>query len=438
MARYIGPKCKLARREGTDLFLKSARRSLDSKCKLDSAPGQHGVKKPRLSDYGLQLREKQKIRRIYGVLERQFRRYFAEADRRKGSTGELLLQLLESRLDNVVYRMGFGSTRAEARQLVSHKAITVNGQVVNIPSFQVKAGDVVAVREKAKKQVRIQEALSLATQIGLPSWVSVDADKLEGVFKNMGTKNSPGTKVFALAGKINNIGLIEIPMGTTLREVIYEIGGGIKGGKAFKAVQTGGPSGGCLTAKDLDTPIDFDTLKEKGSMMGSGGMIVMDEDTCMVDMARYFLDFTRKESCGKCIYCRLGTKRMLEILERITQGKGKDGDIELLLELSNKVKEGSMCGLGQTAPNPVLTTIKYFRHEYEDHIYNHKCTAKSCKPLVTYTILDTCVGCTACARNCPVGAITGSPKGQHVIDQEKCIKCGKCLESCRFSSVNLD
>lgn len=185
MARYIGPKCKLARREGTDLYLKSARRSLESKCNMDSAPGQHGVKKPRLSDYGLQLREKQKIRRIYGVLERQFRRYFAEADRRKGSTGELLLQLLESRLDNVVYRMGFASTRAEARQLVSHKALTVNGQVVNIPSFQVKAGDVVAVREKAKKQVRIQEAMGLATQIGLPSWVAVDASKLEGTFKNV-------------------------------------------------------------------------------------------------------------------------------------------------------------------------------------------------------------------------------------------------------------
>ena len=185
MARYIGPKCKLARREGTDLFLKSARRSLDSKCKMDSAPGQHGAKKPRLSDYGLPLREKQKIRRMYGVLERQFRRYFAEADRRKGSTGELLLQLLESRLDNVVYRMGFASPRAEARQLVSHKALTVNGQVVNIPSFQVKAGDVVAVREKAKKQVRIQEAMGLATQIGLPSWVAVDASKLEGTFKNV-------------------------------------------------------------------------------------------------------------------------------------------------------------------------------------------------------------------------------------------------------------
>lgn len=185
MARYIGPKCKLARREGTDLFLKSARRSLDSKCKLESAPGQHGAKKPRLSDYGLQLREKQKIRRIYGVLERQFRRYFAEAERRRGSTGELLLQLLESRLDNVVYRMGFGSTRAESRQLVSHKAITVNGQVVNIPSYQVKAGDVVAIHDKAKKQVRIQEALNLATQIGLPSWVSVDAAKLEGIFKTV-------------------------------------------------------------------------------------------------------------------------------------------------------------------------------------------------------------------------------------------------------------
>ena len=185
MARYIGPKCKLARREGSDLYLKSARRSIDSKCKIDTAPGQHGAKRGRLSDYGLQLREKQKIRRIYGVLERQFRRYFAEAGRRKGSTGELLLQLLESRLDNVVFRMGFGSTRAEARQLVSHKAITVNGQVVNIPSYQVKSGDVVAIREKAKKQVRIQEALALATQIGLPSWVSIDAQKLEGTFKNV-------------------------------------------------------------------------------------------------------------------------------------------------------------------------------------------------------------------------------------------------------------
>lgn len=202
MARYIGPKCKLARREGTDLFLKSARRSLESKCKIDSVPGQHGAKKPRLSDYGLQLREKQKIRRIYGVLERQFRRYFAEATRRKGSTGELLLQLLESRLDNVVYRMGFGSTRAEARQLVSHKAIAVNGKIVNIPSFQVKPGDVVSVREKAKKQIRIQEALNLANQIGLSNWVSVDIDKMEGVFKNMPERSD-------LTGDINEQLVVE-------------------------------------------------------------------------------------------------------------------------------------------------------------------------------------------------------------------------------------
>ncbi len=202
MARYIGPKCKLARREGTDLFLKSARRSLESKCKLDSPPGQHGARRTRLSDYGLQLREKQKIRRIYGVLERQFRRYFAEAARRKGSTGELLLQLLESRLDNVVYRMGFGSTRAEARQLVSHKAITVNGQVVNIPSYQVQAGDVVAIREKSKKQVRIQEALGLAAQIGMPSWVAVDATKIEGVFKNMPDRSE-------LTGDINEQLVVE-------------------------------------------------------------------------------------------------------------------------------------------------------------------------------------------------------------------------------------
>ena len=202
MARYIGPKCKLARREGTDLFLKSAHRSLESKCKLDSPPGQHGARRTRLSDYGLQLREKQKIRRIYGVLERQFRRYFAEAARRKGSTGELLLQLLESRLDNVVYRMGFGSTRAEARQLVSHKAITVNGQVVNIPSYQVQAGDVVAIREKSKKQVRIQEALGLAAQIGMPSWVAVDATKMEGVFKNMPDRSE-------LTGDINEQLVVE-------------------------------------------------------------------------------------------------------------------------------------------------------------------------------------------------------------------------------------
>ena len=254
-------------------------------------------------------------------------------------------------------------------------------------------------------------------------------------FASMGTEKSKGTKVFALGGKIANTGLVEIPMGTTLRDIIYEIGGGIPGGKKFKAAQTGGPSGGCLPADCLDTPIDYDSLTKLGSMMGSGGLIVMDEDTCMVDMARYFLNFTRDESCGKCNYCRIGTKRMLEILERITEGKGKDGDIELLEELAMKIKDGSMCGLGQTAPNPVLTTIKYFRNEYEDHIYNKKCTAGSCKALVTYSINDDCKGCTLCSRHCPVDAISGSVKEKHVIDTEKCIKCGKCLDTCKFGAI---
>jgi len=254
-------------------------------------------------------------------------------------------------------------------------------------------------------------------------------------FAAMGTQQSKGTKVFALAGKIKKGGLVEVPMGLPLKDVIYGIGGGIKQDKAFKAVQMGGPSGGCIPAELIETPVTYEDINKTGAIVGSGGMIVMDENTCMVDMARYFLDFTRKESCGKCNYCRVGTKRMLEILERITQGKGKDGDIELLEELAAKIKDGSMCGLGQTAPNPVLTTIKYFRNEYEDHIYNHKCTAKSCKPLIHFEITDACVGCTLCAKRCPVDAITGSVKNKHVIDQEKCIKCGKCEEGCKFGAV---
>ena len=258
----------------------------------------------------------------------------------------------------------------------------------------------------------------------------------EGVFKNMGTKSSPGTKVFALAGKINNIGLIEIPMGTTLREVIYEIGGGIKDGKAFKAVQTGGPSGGCLTAKDLDTPIDFDTLKEKGSMMGSGGMIVMDEDDCMVSVSKFYLDFTVDESCGKCTPCRIGNLRLLELLEKITSGNGTEEDLDKLLELSHVIKDTSLCVLGQTAPNPVLSTMHNFWDEYVAHVRDKKCPSGKCTDLVRYMINEKCIGCTACSRVCPVSCISGQVKVRHEINQNACIKCGACYSTCKFSAID--
>lgn len=257
-------------------------------------------------------------------------------------------------------------------------------------------------------------------------------------FAAMGTEGSKGTKVFALTGKIRRGGLVEIPMGKTLRDVIFDIGGGIRGGKQFKAVQMGGPSGGCIPADLLDTVIDYKALGATGAIMGSGGMVVMDEDTCMVGMAKFFLDFTAKESCGKCVHCRLGTKRMLEVLTRITEGNGQAGDIELLEELCYSIKDGALCGLGQTAPNPVLTTIKYFRDEFEAHIAEKKCPAHECTALVTYEINpDKCIGCTKCAKNCPVGAITGAVKSAHTIDTSICIKCGKCAENCRFGAVEV-
>lgn len=267
------------------------------------------------------------------------------------------------------------------------------------------------------------------------SWIILNGGE---AFAAMGTENSKGTKVFALTGKINRGGLVEIPMGKTLRDVIFDIGGGIRDNKQFKAVQMGGPSGGCIPADLLDTIIDYKALGATGAIMGSGGMVVMDESTCMVGMAKFFLDFTTKESCGKCTHCRLGTKRMYEILTRIVNGDGKQGDIELLEDLCYSIKDGALCGLGQTAPNPVLTTIKYFRNEYEAHINDKKCPAGECAALITYEInKDKCIGCTKCARNCPVSAISGTVKQPHTIDSEKCIKCGKCLENCAFSAVEV-
>ena len=256
-------------------------------------------------------------------------------------------------------------------------------------------------------------------------------------FASMGTETSKGTKVFALGGKIVNTGLVEIPMGTTLREIIYDIGGGIPGGKAFKAAQTGGPSGGCIPAAHLETPIDYENLKAIGSMMGSGGLIVMDEDNCMVDVARFFLEFTVDESCGKCVPCRIGTRRLLEMLNKITEGRGTLEDLDKMEELCYYIQKNALCALGQTAPNPVLSTLKYFRKEYEAHVVEKRCPAGVCKKLVSYEIdPEKCRGCTACARKCPVGAITGRLREAHTIDKNKCIKCGACLETCKFGAIS--
>lgn len=267
------------------------------------------------------------------------------------------------------------------------------------------------------------------------SWIILNGgDK----FAAMGTENSKGTKVFALTGKIKRGGLVEVPMGMTIRDIIYDIGGGIRGGRQCKAVQLGGPSGGCVPFEKFDTLIDYKELAATGAIMGSGGMVVMDDTTCMVGMAKFFLDFTAKESCGKCVHCRIGTKRMLEILTRITKGEGKEGDIELLEELCGGIKDGALCGLGQTAPNPVLSTIRYFRDEYEAHINEKRCPVGECRDLLTYSIeQDKCRGCTLCAKKCPAGAISGEVKKPHVIDADKCIKCGQCITLCRFGAITV-
>jgi NADH-quinone oxidoreductase subunit F len=275
---------------------------------------------------------------------------------------------------------------------------------------------------------------NVETYANIP-WIVLNGAK---AFGELGTKNSKGTKVFAMAGKVVRGGLVEVPMGITIREIVFDVCGGIKNGRGFKGVQMGGPSGGMIPAQLQDTTIDYESIVRTGAIMGSGGLVVMDDATCMVDVARFFLEFTQRESCGKCTFCRVGSKRMLEILTRITEGEGREGDIERLEELASLVKGTSLCGLGQGAPNPVMTTLKYFRGEYEAHIRNRKCPAKACQQLLTYTVNDLCTGCTICARVCPTKAITGELKQKFVIDQALCTHCGECHKACRFDAVTID
>jgi NADH:ubiquinone oxidoreductase subunit F (NADH-binding)/(2Fe-2S) ferredoxin/NAD-dependent dihydropyrimidine dehydrogenase PreA subunit len=339
--------------------------------------------------------------------------------------GLLGKNILDSGFDfDIEIRYGAGAFVCGEETALIHSMEGLRGEPTFKPPFPSEEGYL-------KKPTNVNNVETFAN---VPVIINKGADW----FASIGTPKSKGTKVFALAGKINNVGLIEVPMGTTLREVIYDIGGGIRGGKKFKAVQTGGPSGGMLTADFLDTPIDYDNLIAAGSMMGSGGMIVMDEDDCMVSIAKFYLEFTLEESCGKCSPCRIGNKRLFEILAKITDGSGKMEDLERLVLLGNVIKDASLCGLGQTSPNPVLSSLKYFRDEYHAHVRDGRCPAGKCKALLKYVVIDDkCTGCTLCFRNCPVGAITGEKREIHFIDQSLCIKCGVCYEKCKFSAIML-